>query len=88
MSRTVIVTGPQGCGKTRLSAAIAAHFGLSRVVDEWSGGSQAPKDALVLTCVPVEALNPGAVRGCRVMQFEEVKKRVPGVRVWLSGLPR
>lgn len=67
MCTTVIVTGPQGCGKTRMSGAIAAHFGLSQVVDGWDGESQPPTNALVLTDVPADQLNAGS---CRVVQFE------------------
>jgi len=37
--RTVIVFGPQGCGKTFNSAIIAEHFGLrSDCVHDWSPG--------------------------------------------------
>lgn len=57
MSTTVIVTGPQGCGKTRMSRAIAAHFGISKVVDGWDGESEPPRDALLLTSVPGNQLS-------------------------------
>lgn len=33
--RSVVVFGPQGCGKTRNAEALAAHFGLRFVVDDW-----------------------------------------------------
>lgn len=33
MGKSVIVYGPQGCGKTRLAKRIAAHFGLAKVVE-------------------------------------------------------
>jgi cytidylate kinase len=29
----VIITGPQGCGKTRNGEALRVHFGMRRVVD-------------------------------------------------------
>ena len=34
--RTIVVFGPQGCGKTRNAEALAAHFGLRFIVDDWS----------------------------------------------------
>ena len=70
MSTTVIVTGPQGCGKTRMSRAIAAHFGLSKVVDGWDGESEPPRDVLLLTSVPAAALN---AYGCRVVEFDALR---------------
>lgn len=33
MNKSVIVYGPQGCGKTRHAKGIAAHFGLTKVVE-------------------------------------------------------
>ena len=35
MSNTVLIHGPQGCGKTRNAQALAEHFGCSKVVDDW-----------------------------------------------------
>lgn len=32
---TVVVFGPRGCGKTFNANALAAHFGLHIVVDDW-----------------------------------------------------
>lgn len=32
---TLIVFGPPACGKTRHAGAIARHYGLRRVVDDW-----------------------------------------------------
>ena len=37
MSNTVLIHGPQGCGKIRNAQALAAHFGCSQVVDDWNG---------------------------------------------------
>lgn len=44
-----IVYGPQACGKTRNAKALAAYFGLRRIVDDWMPGDEVPPDALVLT---------------------------------------
>lgn len=51
MSDTVLIHGPQGCGKTRNAAALAAHFGCSHIVDDWNGRDQVAPGALVLTNV-------------------------------------
>lgn len=54
---SVIVYGPQGCGKTRHSEALAAHYGVSKVVDDWMPGDPVEPGALHLSQVEV----PGAV---------------------------
>ena len=83
MPATLIVTGPQGCGKTRRAAEIAAHFGLSGLVDDWDGKSALPDGALVLTSVPADQLKAGK---CRVMSFEDA---LAAVQAGLnSGLPQ
>jgi MoxR-like ATPase len=48
MSNTVVIHGPQGCGKTRNAQALAAHFGCSRIVDDWNGQSKIEEGSLVL----------------------------------------
>lgn len=53
----VVVYGPQGCGKTRHAAALAAHFGVGVIIDEWMPGDPIEADALHLSQVEV----PGAV---------------------------
>lgn len=55
-----IVYGPQACGKTRNAATLAAHFGLSHVVDDWQPGDEVPPDTLVLTNVDMAGAD-GAV---------------------------
>lgn len=54
---SVLVYGPQGCGKTRHSEALAAHFGVGKVVDDWRPGDPVEPGALHLSQVEV----PGAV---------------------------
>lgn len=49
MSQIVVIHGPQGCGKTRNAQALAAHFGCSRIIDDWDGASPLPEGALALT---------------------------------------
>jgi MoxR-like ATPase len=46
---TILIHGPQGCGKTRNAQALAAHFGCSKVVDDWNGRDRVVAGALVLT---------------------------------------
>ncbi len=46
----VIIHGPQGCGKSRHSHALASHFGLERTYDEWNSEKGLPVDgSLALT---------------------------------------
>lgn len=35
MHKAFIVFGPPACGKTRNAQALAAHFGVSKIVDDW-----------------------------------------------------
>nr|MBA3756506.1 hypothetical protein [Nitrosomonas sp.] len=54
---SVIIYGPQGCGKTGISKVIAEHFGLQHIIDNgfdesgnpWSATDGVPEDTLVLT---------------------------------------
>ncbi len=56
-TKGVIVHGPQGCGKTRHSAALARHFGKGRVVDDYVPGGRLDEDTLALTDMPVTGPN-------------------------------
>lgn len=57
MKRTVIVHGPQGCGKTRNAERLMRHFGMTRIVDDWTPADPAPASgALVLTSVEIGAV--------------------------------
>lgn len=49
----VIISGPQGCGKTRHAPQLLRHFGGKRIVDEWfPGDGQTLQDGdVVLTSV-------------------------------------
>jgi hypothetical protein len=49
MCATVVIHGPQGCGKTRRAQALARHFGCERIVDDWDGVSELQPDVLALT---------------------------------------
>lgn len=54
----VIVFGPHLCGKTTHAAALARHFGKSRIVDDWTPGGPVSADTLALTSHP----HPAAIR--------------------------
>lgn len=50
-SRSVIVYGPKACGKTRHADSLAAHYGVSLIVDDWTMNKnrRIRSDALMLT---------------------------------------
>lgn len=48
---TIVVYGPQGCGKTRNANRIREHFGLALIVDGWDGNSTLRRGTLALTNV-------------------------------------
>lgn len=52
----VIVIAPQGAGKTRNAATLAARFGCMSIVDEWDGVSELQPGTLALTSVAVAEL--------------------------------
>ena len=76
--KSIVLTGPQGCGKTHHAEEIARLLGLSRVVDGWVHGDPVPKDdALIITNEP----EPAILFGLRVIRFEDVARMLPdGVR--------
>ncbi|TKJ10221.1 hypothetical protein [Halomonas sp. 15WGF] len=77
MTQLIVLTGPQGSGKTQVSAALAQHFQLSHVVDEWDGASPSPADLAALEggCLAVTnaELNIAEVPGATVMDIEAAK---------------
>ncbi|UQA71928.1 ATP-binding protein [Stenotrophomonas maltophilia] len=53
MSRSVVIYGPQRCGKTTNAQELREHFGLREVLDDWDGHTAYPlHDTLVLTNNP------------------------------------
>jgi len=50
---TVVISAPQGAGKTRNAEALRVMFGCTSVVDGWDGIRQVPPGALVLTSLAV-----------------------------------
>ncbi len=50
MSRSIVIYGPQRCGKTTNAQELREHFGMKDVLDDWDGHSAYPlHDTLVLT---------------------------------------
>ena len=80
MTRSVFVYGPQGCGKTRNAAKIAAHFGLSKTIDGYDGQGFPPFDCLILGNEPpsIGLRGPLFVHGARVLTFDEAMKEISG----------
>ena len=66
MNRTVIVYGPQGCGKSKAASRLMRQFGCAQLVDDWDGESPLPDGALALT----NRQPPYAVQG-RIVAFDE-----------------
>jgi len=66
---SVIVYGPQGCGKTSNAKVLAQHFGFSNIKDNWMPGDELPEDTLALT-------NVENVPG--VLDFYEVQAAMAG----------
>jgi cytidylate kinase len=48
----VVIYGPQGSGKSTHAAALARHYGKTRIVDEWVPGAPLRADTIALTNVP------------------------------------
>jgi hypothetical protein len=74
--KTLIVIGPQGCGKTQLSQRILEFFGYTQLVDDLEEGEPYPKGALVLVS---GVNNPPA--DARILAFWEVKEMM-GMADW------
>lgn len=67
--KTVIVYGPQGCGKSQHADLLLAMFGCSLLVDGWDGESSLQDGSLALTNVEP----PYAVQADRVLSFSELE---------------
>ncbi len=55
---SIVIYGPNGCGKSRYAVALAKHFGKTRIVDDWTPGSRLDDDTLALTNVPHQGAVP------------------------------
>lgn len=74
--RSVVVRGPQGCGKTTNAEAIARHLNLEKVIDGWGGLTDVPTfGALVLTDLPrSHVTNILEGRRIQTIEFDEVMR--------------
>lgn len=75
--KSVIVYGPQGCGKSTSAEVMKVHFCLKEVQDEWDL-SQAvpPADTLILTNeTDIAARLPSDV-SVHVYRYEDVMKAI------------
>ena len=52
-SSVVVISAPQGAGKTQHAERLREMFGCRCIVDDWDGHSAVPDGALVLTNLPV-----------------------------------
>ncbi len=80
MARTekdsVIVYGPQGCGKTRNAEILKKHFGVNHIIDGWQRNMKAPSfDHLILT----NDLTMGLVSSRRVISYEKAMSIANGL---------
>ncbi|HYE39912.1 MAG TPA: hypothetical protein VEB23_08270 [Ramlibacter sp.] len=87
MTASIVIYGPQGCGKTLNGDKLARYFGLQRVVDDGldlGGHVRVPASgALVLTNDP-EELRRRAPAGVRFIAFAQAC-RMAGIR---NPIPR
>lgn len=57
--RSIVIYGPQRCGKTRYVQALQDFFALPNVIDDWDGHTRYPNlDTLVLTNNPDAIAEP------------------------------
>ena len=69
---SIVIHGPQACGKTRNAVALAKHFGCSSIIDDWRG-APLPANALALTNVPPKS--PETMLGMRVLSFVDAMQQ-------------
>lgn len=76
MSKSVVVHGPQACGKTRNAEALRKHYGLTSILDDWNPHERLPlRDTLVLTNANPESLGLHSL-GVDVIAFEQAIEAV------------
>ena len=69
---TVIVYGPQACGKTRNSEALKRHFGCNCIVDDWNGRAALRDGDLALTNAFIERKPNGA----HLVSFDDAMRQM------------
>jgi hypothetical protein len=75
MNPSVIVHGPQACGKTRHRLVLQKHFGLPDVRDNW-GPTETPRafGTLYLTSFEPQGLN-GQFQGIELVSYASLKAK-------------
>lgn len=66
--KSIIVFGPQGCGKSVQSAQLMRHFGATSVVEDWCPGDGLQRGVLHLTHVRP----PATLRGGCLYDFADL----------------
>ena len=66
---SIVVVGPQGCGKSTIAQALADHFGCASIVHEWDGRTTLDEDALALTNTP-----PARMAGVHVVGMRQARR--------------
>ena len=76
---TVIVYGPQGCGKTRNAEALMKHFGCTGIEDDWALNQHVRRGALHLTSESAEDIQIARCHGLsgQVISFEAAMEELP-----------
>lgn len=70
---SLVIYGPQGCGKTQHAVALAKHFGLNIIYDGWHFGERIPlMNVMALT----NAEPQPEYAGLRVLSFDEAMRQV------------
>ena len=71
---SVIVYGPQGCGKSSNAGQLGQHFGVFSLIDDWEEGEAVPpSDHLILTQATWAPVIPGGA--VLVLSFDEAMRR-------------
>ncbi|WP_282129381.1 hypothetical protein [Roseobacter litoralis] len=72
MTKTMIVHGPKGCGKTFNSKSIAAFYGCIDIIDDWLPGAAIYADCLHLTYQRPDVPKPNT----RTMTFQRAMEEM------------
>lgn len=76
MMLSIIVHGPQACGKSRNRAAIRDAFGLIGITEDWEPGNPVTPGYLHLTYAPLEDGDYHGNPAIQVVPFEQAMQRV------------
>lgn len=77
MANTVVLSGPQGCGKTRHAAELMRLLGSDRVIDDWWPGQPLVPGALHLTHAQFSEAHPEAQGLCGALVGESGQQHRP-----------